>query len=378
MQVLTASAMSVGLFAFVLIVGNLLKEVMGDVSAGRIDLGFFLYIVVLLIPSVITYALPLGMLSAILIVFGRMSAQSEIIAIKASGQSVFSIASPVFLITIFATLGSTIINFYYAPIADSKYKADLVNIIRNDPLKFISAGTFIRDFPGYVIYANEKEQDSLTGLRIWELDDNARIKNAIVAKKGELSFDSENEVIKLNISDLVIERRKVPTNKAYEQEPITSAATAEVALPLDKILGSFKPNKRKLGLLTLGELIERRNLYRDGKSELAFDGAPKLNEEESFAMQMKVQLHIQKNFSIAFSIFSFVLLAIPLGIKASRSETFANLGMALVLAMSYYMATVILSWFQANPHLRPDLLIWIPNILFQIVGVCLLIRANKS
>ncbi|MFI3291008.1 MAG: LptF/LptG family permease [Opitutales bacterium] len=380
-QVLAVSSMTVGLFAFVLIVGNVLKEVMPQVSAGRIDLGFFLYIIAMLIPKVITYALPLGMLSSILVVFGRMSAQSEIVAIKASGQSIFSLAAPVFLLTIIATFASIVINFYYSPIAEAKYKADLVNIIRNAPLKFINEGAFIKDFPGYVIYANEKEGDCLYDLRIWEFSDRGHIKSAYVAKRGELSFDAEKEIIQLKTFEAVREERKPPLlddNAPYEQEIVATANSFEAVLPLNKILGSFKPNKKKLGLLTLDELIQRRNLYRDGKSELAYEGAPKLDEKQSYAMQIKVQLHIQKEFSIAFSIFSLVLLAIPLGIKASRSETFANLGIALVLAMGYYMSTVIISWFEVNPHLRPDILIWIPNIIFQIVGIALLIRANKA
>ena len=74
-QVAAASFMTVALFVFVLVVGNLVKEVMGDLAAGRMSIGFFLQIVALIIPGVIPYALPLGMLTGILLVFGRMSAR---------------------------------------------------------------------------------------------------------------------------------------------------------------------------------------------------------------------------------------------------------------------------------------------------------------
>ena len=73
-----------------------------------------------------------------------------------------------------------------------------------------------------------------------------------------------------------------------------------------------------------------------------------------------------------------VVLAVPLGIKASRSETFANLAIALALAMSYYMMTVLISWLEKYPGLRPDILIWIPNIIFQFVGTVLIWRSSKN
>ncbi|MBR7106018.1 MAG: LptF/LptG family permease, partial [Opitutales bacterium] len=82
--------MTVALFVFVLVLGNILKEVMGDLTAGRLSISFFLYIVALIIPGVIPYALPMGMLTGILLVFGRMSAQSEIVAMKACGRSIFA------------------------------------------------------------------------------------------------------------------------------------------------------------------------------------------------------------------------------------------------------------------------------------------------
>ncbi|MFR6033157.1 MAG: LptF/LptG family permease [Bacilli bacterium] len=89
-------------------------------------------------------------------------------------------------------------------------------------------------------------------------------------------------------------------------------------------------------------------------------------------------MQIQRNFAMAFSIFSMVVLAVPLGIKASRSETFANLAIALALALSYYLLIVLISWLEKYPHCRPDLLVWIPNLLFQSLGVILIWRSSKN
>ena len=135
-QVLISSLLTVGLFVFVLVLGNVMKQVIGELASGKLSFEFFLKIVGLIIPAVIPYALPMGMLTGILLVFGRMSAQSEVIAIKAIGRSIFSMAAPVFLVAIIASLISVAINFNYAPVANRTYKSALKNLIRENPLQF--------------------------------------------------------------------------------------------------------------------------------------------------------------------------------------------------------------------------------------------------
>ena len=93
---------------------------------------------------------------------------------------------------------------------------------------------------------------------------------------------------------------------------------------------------------------------------------------------MDVQIAIQKKIAFSFSVLSLCIFAIPLGIKASRSETYANFGISLALAMAYFMLTIMISWTEKNPALRPDLLVWIPNLIFQFFGFFMLWRANKN
>ena len=72
------------------------------------------------------------------------------------------------------------------------------------------------------------------------------------------------------------------------------------------------------------------------------------------------------------------LIALPLGIKISRSETYANLAIALALAMTYYVLFIMAMWLEKNPAIRPDLWLWLPNILFLSAGLWALRRANRD
>lgn len=362
--------MTVALFVFVLVVGNLVKEVMGELTAGRLSLWVFIKLIALIIPGVIPYALPLGMLTGILLVFGRMSAQSEIVAIKASGRSVYDIAAPVFFLSILASIFSIGINFYYAPAADSAYKSIIQNGIRENPLQFIRPGFFIRDFPNHVIYANSADGDILKEFRIWELNKDGEVSVATQARTAKITYDEAEENIVITLNNASADYRKQGDATNFSKPVYNSKFEgATFKLPLSNLLGGF--HKYKLSLMTFEELMNVRHTWR--KNPTLAD-----TPEIVYKSRIEVQTQIQKNFAMAFSIFSMVVLAIPLGIKASRTETFANLGIALALALSYYLLTVIINWLENYPHLRPDILIWLPNLLFIALGTYLMIRSSRN
>ncbi len=93
--------------------------------------------------------------------------------------------------------------------------------------------------------------------------------------------------------------------------------------------------------------------------------------------RMTIAFAINEKASTAVAVFAFALLAVPLGIKVSRKETTANLGVALALVMAYYFLTVCVSWLDGKPEWRPDLLIWAPVIFFLALGLALLKRMSR-
>jgi lipopolysaccharide export system permease protein len=91
---------------------------------------------------------------------------------------------------------------------------------------------------------------------------------------------------------------------------------------------------------------------------------------------MNVSLTIQDKINWALAVFSFTLVGVPLGIRVSRKETSANLAVAVLLALAYYLFVVVIGWL--NPWLRPDLLLWVPNIVLLSLGAWLLGRVDRA
>lgn len=369
-NVLLTCGASVGLFGFVLMLGNALKDVLPLVLAGQLAVDTFIRVILLLVPFVVSYALPMGMLTGILLVLGRMSADREITALRASGMSVAWLSAPILFFALLGVGLAAMINFQFMPTARLAYQHELVEAVRQNPLSFILPKTFNRDFPGVVIYVGEKNGSQVKDFWLWELDAQNRVKRFARADEGKLDFDETNNKLILTLYHAQAEMRDDKDPEDFSQARGPAAwEEATFDLPLNKITGEGLVRK-KLKWYTFSQLIEEWR--RLGVPD------PEVPAEERNLKRMRVQITIHEKFSMAFSVLSFALVAIPLGIKVSRKETSANLLIGVGLALAYYFGTIVVGWFDNHPALRPDLLMWLPNLLFQGLGLWMFYKVDRS
>lgn len=367
--VLTCGA-AVGLFAFVLMLANTLKDLLGYMLQGQIEVDTFVRLIGLLVPFVVSYALPMGILTGILLVLGRMSSDREITALRSAGMSVAWLSAPIIF---FALIGVTLagfVNFQFMPTARLAYQRELAGAVSHNPLSFIVPKTFIRDFPGMIIYVGAKQGDLLKDIWIWELDKQRRVVNSGRAATGWVRFDEAKSkmVLSLDYLQAEVHDRKDPEDPAkIRSGGATDHATFD--LMLDKLMGAQSVTI-KTKWLTFPQLVNE--WQRLGQPD------PSITEAERAQKRMRVQITIHEKFATAFSVLSFALVAIPLGIKVSRKETSANLGIGLLLALGYYFVTIAVGWFDNHPALRPDLLMWLPNIVFQGLGLWMFYKVDRA
>ena len=91
---------------------------------------------------------------------------------------------------------------------------------------------------------------------------------------------------------------------------------------------------------------------------------------------MEARKQFMAHLASAFSIFSLALLAVPLAMRVGRSETFVNAAIALGISLSYYILSSAAAWVK-QPALRPDILVWIPNLIVIGIAVRLIGRIQR-
>jgi len=354
-QVLATLGMTVMVFTFILLIGNVMKEVMTLLVNGQATLGLVAKAILLLIPYVWAFALPMGMLTACLLTFGRFSADQELTAVRSAGVSLLALITPVLLLGVAMSLLAALVNLEIGPRTRLIYKNIIAQQAMARPAGMITERSFIRDFPGYVFYVSRVSGAELRGVMLQQLDEEGAMRTYILAPKGELLLDPTNRVIRLRLTE---PRGGHFTDGKLQMLPMTEEYTSD-PIPFPPVLNFSREAKlSELPAMTL--LARMREMQAQG-----LDVTP-----------IRVQLHRMVSFS--FSSIAFTLVGIPLGIRAHRKETSIGIAMALVLMMVYYGFIITGNALETRPEFYPHLIVWMPNFIFQAIGAVLLWRANRG
>ena len=369
-SVLFTCAAAVGLFAFVVALPNIVRELIGPLMSGQLELDTFARLVGLLLPFAISYALPMGVLTGVLLTLGRLSADSEITAMRAAGIGVARIARPVLVLGAACAALALYVNFESMPWARVQYHRQFDAAIRADPLRVIVPKTFIRDFPGHVLYVREKDGPVLRDIWVWELDAQSRVKRLVRAESGRITYDDKTNSLISTLLQVKAEERDSENPEDFGKSPRAPSVerSEQVQISLDRY--SKRESRMKDDWLTYDGL-------RAKQVELAAVTPTPEKEAEHARSRMKLAIVVQEKFNLALAVLTFAIIGVPLGIKVSRRETSANLGLAVGLVIGFYLLTAAVKALDRQPELRPDLLLWLPNALFLSLGFWLFRRIGR-
>jgi lipopolysaccharide export system permease protein len=396
-QVLAALVMSVMVCAGVLLLGNALKDVTEFLLNGNAGLGLILQALILLLPFVLVFALPLGMLTATLLTFGRISADQELTAIRANGISLLTLASPVVWLAVALSLVSALMNMEIGPRARVAYKQLTVDMGMKDPLALLQEGRFITTFPKHIIYVGHNKDGVLYDMWIYHLDEADKVDWRVQAAQGKIVVDKEKKQIKFELENVQGLTRaddqqaqtvapppksELKQNDASPADPASTEPEAHASIPQDELsdLNKWRPFAMGMGDTEPIDLQSVINKVREPKiSEMTFS---QLLEERRRIVDKKlnpspVNVQIHRQISFSFACLGFTLVGIPLGIRAHRRETTAGIFIAFILMVLYYSFIILGQSLDTQAKFHPHLIVWIPTFLFQGVGAWMLWRANK-
>ena len=189
------SSMSIIVFLFVMQQMVLLLD---RIISKGLDPAIVLEVFLIQLAWIITLAIPMAILVATLTTFGRMAGDNEITSIKASGQNLWPLLTPVFAAA--AVLG--VLNIYFndliLPEANHRTANLLSDISRKKPTAFIEPKVLITDFSGYTIYTErvDNKTGGLGNIRIFTTTP-GQDPSVTVADSGDLRITPDQKYIEL-------------------------------------------------------------------------------------------------------------------------------------------------------------------------------------
>ena len=350
--------------SFVLTVGLMVQIVRYMLQGIPVDLvGRFAFVS---FPETLQWTIPLALLVASVLVFSRLSADSEIAAMRACGVNLLTVMRAPLLFALFCTMMGLFVNNEIVP-RGHQIRRDLARRISvGAGLELLEPGRVIDDFPKVKIYFEEKEGNWLRDLIVLDFS-NPRIDRMITASKALVTSEGR---------DVVLDLHGMTVDPLDENNPGMARATRFQYRVKDAL--KDRTYKRREKDFRFFEILSEIRLAkvdvkdpqaaavrraREGRAKGAVAKELKLVKKSLKSQLSNLRTEFQKRLVFAFASICFVLVGVPLGIRAQRRESSIGIAIALVTALGYYLVVILMTSLEKNYAVRPDLLIWLPVVL---------------
>jgi len=334
-------------FTFVLLMGRFMK--LADlVIAKGVPVSDVARLLLYMLPSFSFITIPMAFLLALLLAFGRLSADNEITALKSGGIGLYGILTPVFFFAFLAYIATSVITIYALPWGNTAFKTLLYNAINVRVNISLKDQVFNDDFPGLVIYVAryDEAKHQITGVLIYD-ERNAKEPSTIFARRGMIMTDPGKKALRLRLIDGGIHRMKGKSD--YQLMEFDSY---DLSITFDQKY-KIVPTVNELDMT----FTELRNAMK------APGVAPNILRD--------LRLEFHRRLAFPFACFVFALIGVPLGMQNRRSGKSSGFSICLAVLLIYYIFLSFGKSLGQNAIVSPAIAMWMPNLLFISLGIYL-------
>jgi len=371
---------------------------------------------------ILALAIPLSVLVAVLLAYGRLATDHEVTAMRSGGISLPRIMAPALAFGIF--IGSFTLYFNTSILPDVNHRARLLgsDIYRKRPDMDIVPGYFIDDLPDYNIRVNEVNEDGLKGVVIFSKSD-LREQVSIFAETGRTQtrggqiiftlyngekhlldldklddyqreyFDSTRLTVKVN--NLELKRRESAVRGDREMTPtMMYTRIDENKERYDRTINRMHSIRWNSPLFNGDSLIDMVALMDtvkripipegtrgDARTKVWNRTIDKLESQErllnSYLKQVnKYLVEIHKKYAMAVTCIVFVLVGVPLGIMTRKSS--GTIGVAIGMFFIYWAFLIAGEELADRRYMDPVLAMWAPNSIMAVVGLWISFQVSRE
>ncbi|MCK5125710.1 MAG: LptF/LptG family permease [candidate division Zixibacteria bacterium] len=365
----------------------------------------------------IALSVPMSVLVATLMAFGRLTSDFEITACKASGVHVMRLMYPVLLAAAALTYGMVYFNNEVLPDLNHKARVIMQDVRRMRPTLQIRSGAFVTDIKGYIILIDsvDHKTSNLTGVKILEMGRHRKSPRTIVAQSGRLTFTNGGHDLVFDLKDGEIHEFDDKSSENYRRLAFATQriVVSEISKDFKESDDKFRTDREKSSQRMLGDIMKWQTgikPYRDkinkiitrNTDRLIADTLPPLldslvpdnfalkdlataleaqarmlsRENEGVKTQQKLidsyYVEVYKKYSIPSACLVFVLIGAPMGILARKGSMGISIGLSLGLFILYWAFLMGGESLADRGIITPFWAMWAANILLGIIGLYLL------
>lgn len=346
------------------------------------------------LPHIIVLTVPMSLLFGVLIAVGRLSSDSEIIAMRALGISTRSIYMPVFLFSAVMFLVSLYLINVVMPRGNRQLQSLQAELLTSTVEKEIKPRIFFDEYENLMIYVNDidrqtgqwkgvfvadsRSSDPVEGTTPADIIRQAQRRSqqrqdadiaslshgsgqrVVVAETGTLAVVDSNNEVWMNLRDAVTHVWNPGRPDRYDLNT-NETQRILVADPSARLFDD-RNLARSLREMSLNELLDQAQLVRRG-DPVTYNLA-------------RVEIH--KKIAIPFACIVFGILGLPLGITNRRGGKSSGFSLSIGIILFYYVMINNGEHLAASGRVSPAIGMWAANVILLIAGIWLLRRANRD
>ena len=367
---LSSFALAFLVLSFVLTIG-LLVQIIGYIMDG-VPMSLVGEFCMVSLPETLQWSMPLALLVSAILVFSRMSADSEISAMRACGINLLTIMKWPVLFAFACTLLGFWVNNEIVPRGHEVRRTLKTKVSVRTGLSLLEPGRVIDDFPKVKLYFDRKEGNWLHDLVVLDYS-NPGLDRVITADKA---------LVTQNGTDIDFELYHMTVDPVDEKHR-TMARANRFVYTMKDVIKESKYEKRPKDFRFF-EMLKQIRTIKGRKGEKTKFSDVDLSAVKDARMRRYIEdlreevprelsvhkVELNKRFVFAMASLCFVLIGIPLGIRSQRKESTIGMAISLAVSLGYYVLVILMLSCEEIYAIRPEILIWIP------VAICMLLSAR--
>jgi len=302
-------------------------------------------IFILYVPVFLGYTLPIACLVGVIVAFSRFSSDNEILALRASGFHIGRILTPLFIVGLILSLFSIVLNERIIPYASFEQRRMIKTLGIQNPTALLEPGMFIDSFDDQILFIHKIKDNKMYHVTIYQPQKDGPTRT-IIAKEGEFTPVPGEDKIKLKLIN------------GTSDEPDFENPDHFYKLNFENYFMTLDLSNRK----TKVEKKPKNMSLKELKTEIE-----KL--EKLFIDPTRIETEYYRKIAWSFAPLFFILLGFPIAVITNRREKSANIVLAMMFALTYYLLSLGCEALSINNALPAAFIMWVPNLTAGIAAI---------